>query len=168
LNRLTQTTVNVEIGSARGKLFPPPSTLVKLFSAQVHSENEFPQEVPPGKYFQQQIHSANYLLQEVHSGNDFHHEVHSEDGSSHALTYARDDELCVQNQKSQHRAGEPHSLKLLMLQNLSSYLPIIHHIYNTIILSQLISGTDWLGSVDGFPFTCSQYLHLQFTQTTRK
>jgi hypothetical protein len=75
----------------------------------------------------------------------------------------------VYNQKCQHRAGEPHSLKSHMLQNLSSYLQVRLHIYNTIILSQLIGGTDWLGSVeDGFPFKCSQYLHPQFTQATRK
>jgi hypothetical protein len=68
------------------------------------------------------------------------------------------------NQGCQHRAGEPHSLKLHLLQNLSSYLPLRHH---TIIVSQLISGTDWLGSVDDFPFTSSHHLHLQFTQATR-
>jgi len=113
---------DVETGSACGKLFLPPSTLAKLFSTQVqrgsnmnrtdvarfthkqsrsylnhlvHSENEFRQEVPPRKYFQQQIHSENYFPREVNSRNDFHHEVHSGDGSSHVLTYARDDELCV-------------------------------------------------------------------------
>ena len=68
--------------------------------------------------------------------------------------------------KPQWRAGEPHSIKLHMVQNLSSYLPVTHHIYNTRIFSQLVSGTDWLGSVDGFTLTCSQCLHLQFTQAT--